>query len=221
MGAYKGLTKFFDRNLSELAARLGYGQDNLYVLSGDEQNLRQSFPEIYNNILSCVKNMDKRGPMEYAQDVVASWLFEDYLVAKFRSLGRTLKLVGGDRERKLLPHSKVSSNSDCVYNPTGDKKLKVEIMNSYTKFWKDRKCLHLRNDKYAQLCKEKGVLLCVDASDRTFAVIDFTKEEPSAKLILEHKQYGGKPAYELSLDGVPFYEFLVKSIIDNLDALME
>ena len=213
MGAYEGLTKFFPCGLCDLAAKLKYRGDNICILSGDIEELQRSFPETYDNLMSCGHNKDKRTPIRYAQDVVASWLFEDYLVAKFRDLGRKLELAGGDRERKLLPHSRVSSSSDCIYVCNG-KRLKVEIMNSYTTFWKTKQCLHLRDHKYAQLCKENGVLLCVDAQNSSFAIIDFTKEPPPAKYIPSHMHYGGKPAYELSLSSVPFYDFKAQSIID-------
>lgn len=220
MGAFSGLTEFFGCNLAQLAAQLHYSEDNILVLQGDAAHLQKEYPEIYHNILSCKHNRDKRTPIHYAQDVVASWLFEDYLAAKFCQLGRNLTLTGGDRGRKLLPQAKVSSSSDCKYHHNGNI-LKVEIMNGYTSYWKNQGCLDLRDSKYDQLCADKGVLLCVDTSDRTFAIIDFTEAPPPAEYIPHHWPYGDKPAYRLLLSNVHFHAFLAQNIIDDLDELLE
>lgn len=220
MGAYEGLTRFFHGDLCDLAARLEYSAENLCVLRGDAAELQRRFPETYENILSCEHNKDKRNPLEYAKDIVASWLFEDYLVAKVRREGRCLRLVGGDRERKLLPNSRVSSSSDCVYG-TGKQELSVEIMNSYTSFWQTNRCLHLRDHKYQQLCRERGALLCIDTQNCSYGIVDFTQEKPPAKYIESHRPYGGKSAYELSLLSVTFCQFLVRNVIHSSDVLCQ
>ena len=218
MGAYEGVRKFFGGNLCDLARELGYRNDNICVLTGDAITLQRLFPDTYNCIMSCTHNRDDRFPIQYAQDIVASWLFEDYLVSSFSNLGRRLVLTGGDRDRILLRNSQVSSASDCVYiSPT--RSLKVEIMNSYTPFWKTYRRLHLRDSKYNQLCNEHGVLLCIDMSDNSFAIIDFTQNGPHARRILNHRPYGGKTAFEISLTHVAFHTLSVENIINCLDAL--
>lgn len=219
MGAYEGVSNFFAGNLCDLARELGYRNDNICVLTGDAITLQRLFPDTYNCIMSCTHNRDARFPIQYAQDIVASWLFEDYLVSSFSNLGRRLVLTGGDRDRILLRNSQVSSASDCVYiSPT--RSLKVEIMNSYTPFWKTNRRLHLRDSKYNQLCNEHGVLLCIDMSDNSFAIIDFTKNAPPARRIPNYWLYGGKTAYEVSLAHVEFYEFEIPAIIACLDKLV-
>lgn len=219
MGAYEGLTEFFGANLCNIAEELGYSDDNICVLSGDIVTLQRLFPDTYSAISSCRYNKDGRTPIEYAKDVVASWLFEDYLVEAFSRLDRSLELAGGDRERVLLHNSKVSSASDCAYISNG-RRLKVEIMNSYTPFWRTRKCLHLRDNKYRQLCTDRGVLLCVDMNNASFAIVDFTKNAPPARRIPNYWLYGGKTAYEVSLAHVEFYEFEIPAIIACLDKLV-
>ena len=219
MGAYEGLTQFFSADLCALAEYYEYSEENLCILEGNEQELQRSFPQTYHNILSCEHNQDNRNPIQYAKDVVASWLFEDYLVSEFDDRDRDLELAGGDRNRILLPNSSVSSSSDCVYRYNGQS-LRVEVMNSYTPFWKTQQRLHLRDNKYLQLCREKGVLLCVDTQDSTFAIIDFTQVAPPARYIKSHRPYGGKPAYELSLSHVTFYCFRIQDIIDSLDGII-
>lgn len=219
MGAFTGLTDFFGCDLAGLARRLHYTQDNLYILGGDMESLRREFPQIYDNIMSCEHNKDSRTPLQYAQDVVASWLFEDYIVAKFTELGYVMELAGEDRERKILKNSRVSSNSDCIFRYGGGS-VKVEIMTSYTDYWKKTKALDLRDSKYQKLCRDTGTLLCVSAVDRTFALIDFTTGDIGARFIPSHRPYGGKPAYQIDLSEAGFKPFLAQSIATELIKLM-
>ena len=77
MGAFVGAQNFFSKSLVEVARGLDYIQDNLLILEGDIQALQNLFPETYRNIMSCQHHRDNRTPLEYAQDLVASWLVED------------------------------------------------------------------------------------------------------------------------------------------------
>ena len=115
---YKELSNFFEMRLELLAKKLNYSESNILVLEGNEEELKNLYPDVYANILSCVHNRDGRSPMEYARDLVSSWIFEDYMVQKFNSLGYKLYLSGKDKERVILSHSRVGSDSDVILNMT-------------------------------------------------------------------------------------------------------
>ena len=44
MGAYSGAKKFFKKPLEQVAKNLGYKEDHILILSGDEETLRKNFP---------------------------------------------------------------------------------------------------------------------------------------------------------------------------------
>ena len=80
MGAYSGLSSYFDQPLCDYAVQFGYDESNVVILEGDLQRLQANHVEIYNNLLSCSHHSDSRTPLQYAQDLVASWVFEDYFL---------------------------------------------------------------------------------------------------------------------------------------------
>ena len=112
MGAFTGAQTFFNCPLVEVARRLGYSQDNVLILQGDLQALQNSFPETYRNIMSCRHHRDNRTPLEYAQDLVASWLVEDSFLEILNSNGlrATLFLIKHDKpyEQMLKPLHQVT-----------------------------------------------------------------------------------------------------------------
>lgn len=210
---FEKLSDFFPISLVNLAIKLKYSEDNILVLKGDEESLKTKYPETYANILSCEHEKDERTFMEYAKDLVSSWLFEDFLVAKFRQLGFTLTLSGNDKNRKILNQFTVSTNSDAVFEH-GSKKMKIEIINDYTGFWAKNKCLHLRDRKFNKLLAEHAYLLAISIVEKTFFVLPIN-EGTENKYISSHKNYGGKPAYEIPIT-FGFKEFKISSIIKEL-----
>lgn len=210
---YDELSKFFPVSLVELAKRLDYDNENLLVLQSDEKNLETKHPKTYENILSCIHNRDNRTPMQYARDLVASWLFEDFLVSKFNELGYSLLLKGTDSTRKILSNLNVGAESDVLFTYSG-KEVNIEIINDYTGFWFKNKKLHLRDSKFIKLIKEKSILLAISIKDKSFIVMPIT-ENTEYKYINSHFPYGGKPAYEIKISN-KFLDFNVKEIIKNI-----
>lgn len=197
MGAYSGVKAFFKKPITEMAESLGYADDNLLILRGDAEELQRRFPQTYQNILSCRHHADHRTPLEYAQDLVASWLFEDFFRAYFTSDAYSITLNGADRSRQILADTKTSSSSD--YEITyGGRKIKMELMNDYTGFWERTETLHLRDEKYRQLAESRALLLTIAAVSKKFKIFDFRADVP-CRHIASHKPYGGKPANELSI----------------------
>lgn len=197
MGAYDGVSQFFGLPLDEVAEELGYDEDNILVLRNDEQGLEARYPQTYQNILSCKYQADRRTPMEYARDLVASWLIEDYFLERLQSPDYTLRRAGADRERKILPRAKVSASSDFLIQ-MGGRSIKLELMNDYTGFWEKHHVLHLRDDKYERLEESGSLFIAIAVPTGEFAIYDF-REEIEATYIPSHRLYGGKPAYALPI----------------------
>lgn len=197
MGAFKGSQNFFNDPLIDVARRLGYAQDNLLILEGDLQSLQNLFPETYRNIMSCRYHRDGRTPLEYAQDLVASWLVEDSFHEVLNSNGLSAELDGADRNRRILANVRTSTSSDFIisYN---DYSRKLELMNDYTGYWARTGSLDLRDSKYQSLSTEQSLFLAVSTNTREFALFDFS-EAIYARFIPSHFPYGGKPAYQINI----------------------
>lgn len=197
MSAYDGVSKFFGRPLDEVAEELGYDEDNILVLQNKEEELEARYPQTHKNILSCGYLADHRTPMEYARDLVASWLIEDHFLKCLQSPDYTLCHAGADRGRKILPRARVSASSDFLVE-MGGRGIKLELMNDYTGFWAKHHVLHLRDDKYKRLKESGSLFIAIAVPTREFAIYDF-REEIEAAYILSHRLYGGKSAYELPI----------------------
>lgn len=197
MGAFLGVSHFFKRPLYEVARDLGYGEDNILILQGNEYDLVKNFPETYYNMKNCFHHRDRRTALEYAQDLVASWLMEDYFLNLLRSDSYEIQLDGADRNRKILPSAKTSASSDFLITRPGFQ-IKLELMNDYTGFWKENQVLHLRDAKYIQLQNTHGLFIAIAVPSNEFAIFDFRDTVP-ARFIPSHRPYGGKSAYELPI----------------------
>ncbi|MBR2908898.1 MAG: hypothetical protein IKC11_00945 [Clostridia bacterium] len=216
---YKELSNFFEMRLELLAKKLNYSKSNILVLEGNEEELKNLYPDVYANILSCIHNRDGRSPMEYARDLVSSWIFEDYMVQKFHSLGYNLYLSGKDKERVILPNSKVGSDSDVIFK-YDNHELNIEIMNDYSNYWERYNTLDLRDNKFDKLLQTNSVLLAVSLINRTYSLIPIN-EELEYRYIPYHKPYGGKPAYQINLKDIKFYNFKIDDIIENLKDIIK
>lgn len=215
VGAYDGVTKFFERSLVDVAREYGYSGDNLCILEGDEDKLMREYPKTYQNLRSCWHQADRRTPIEYGRDLVASWLFEDYFVGALESDLFTVSLNGADRNRNILPSARTSAASDYLLK-TDKGSVRLELMNDYTGYWAKQHKLHLRDAKYRQLQNSGSLFIAVSLPTRAFALYDFRKAVP-ASFIRSHPPYGGKPAYELSITPAMLQSLDDDSIVKKLE----
>lgn len=197
MGAFEALSNYYDQPLDACAMELGYHISNIYILRGDGNRLRAECPQIYKNLISCRHNRDRRTPIEYGQDLVASWIFEDKLIADLRNWGLAIEKAGADRERMILSTRHVSAGSDTRIN-INDNEIYMEIMCDYKGYWSRNLTAELRDDKFTRLSRENALFLGVDVINDRYMLIDFSKNV-EARYIASHFAYGGKPAYSLSL----------------------
>lgn len=218
MGAFTGVKEFFNRPLADVAKEMGYDEDNILILKGDEQGLMTNYPETYNNILSCKHHADSRKQFEYAQDLVASWLMEDYVLSFLMSSKYELSLDGADRKRKILPSSRTSASSDYLLSCNGVS-IPVELMNDYTGFWAKKHVLHLRDDKFLKLKRSSSLLLAISTPSKNFTIYDF-RTEVTARYLEYHQLYH-KPAYELDIPDDIMIPLTQQNLEQKLIALLQ
>ncbi|MCM1535795.1 MAG: hypothetical protein NC126_07740 [Clostridium sp.] len=191
-GAYVGVSEFFrtqDENFKDLATlgkEFNYRQDIILILKGEEEELKKQFPETYRTIETCRHHSDKRTLFEYAQDVAASWLFEDFIIARAKALAEqtnepfTLVLSGADRKRQFLPTTKVSASADCQFTYRGVT-IPVEITTDYGLYWEREQKIDLRDDKFEKMRAEQAILIGVSTQDSKYIIIDFAKKPTAEK----------------------------------------
>lgn len=218
MGAFAGLCAYFDRPLAEYAVELGYTQDNVLVLEGDLERLQREYPQTYQNLLSCRHHSDRRTPLEYGRDLVASWIFEDYFLHQLQQAGLDVQLAGADRQRRILSNQRTSASSDFVLKAPDGRQRRMELVNDYTGFWHRNETLHLRDQKYLQLKQSQCLLLAVSLTEAVhkYALFDFRQEVPGV-YIASHRPYGGKPAYELSIPRETLLDLTVENVKRQLE----
>lgn len=216
---FKSIQELFtDNSLEKIACDLGYPEDTICVLSGDEQKLEKDHKDTFDAIMSARHNRDKRTPFQYAMDLAASWVMEDYVIKQLSDNGLKIKRAGEDKDRKMLSDKKISSNSDCTVS-YGNKSRKLELVNDYKGYWMKNKKIDLRDDKYENLKKGASLLLGISTkAKKKFVLLDFEKDV-EAKFIPSHFPYGGKPAWSISIKGMLHdldYSAIAKAIIAEI-----
>lgn len=216
MGAFLALRNYYDVPLHVRAQQLGYHESNIYILLGDEQGLKLNCPDIYRNLITCNHNRDNRTIMQYGQDMVASWIFEDDLIAGLQNAGLTISKSGADSGRLILPSSGVSSGSDTRVRLNGSSRF-MEIMCDYTGFWTRTHRADLRDLKYNRLKSENALFLGIDVMNKQYMLIDFSGNV-IAQYTPSHRAYGWKPAYSFDLTQYRLKKFDYEAIVDDIVA---
>lgn len=217
MGAYEGLSNYFDRPLYDYAIELGYDESNILILQGDVDKLKEFHFSIYQNLLSCQHQSDKRTPLQYGQDLVASWVFEDYFINEMHNDAFDILLSGADRTRMILPSRQTSTTSDYLIRTNGGYEITMELVNDYTGFWYKNHKLHLRDNKYRQLQQNQSLLLAIALSPQVqkYNLFDFRQDIPAIR-IPSHKPYGGKSAYEISVAANSLHDFSFTNVKETI-----
>ena len=196
MSIFREIQQLFSKPLQEIAKELGYPDSTICVLSGSEVAVKTKYPTIYNNIQSCRHNRDARTPMQYAMDLAASWVMEDYIIEQLKNNGLSVSRAGKDKERIILPDKSVSSNSDCLVEYDG-KSRHLELMNDYKGYWNRYKKMDLRDDKFLKLQNEKSLFLGVSTSDKKYLLLNFAKETNAIYSSFHYAYH--KPAYSIRI----------------------
>lgn len=184
-------------DLIERARTLGYPDSSVCILSGNEDLLKSNYPDAHRNLFSCNHNRDRRTPMEYGQDLVASWLFEDMLMDNLKKAGVSVVGAGADKNREVLSNAKVSASSDCLVSYNRKERL-LELMSDYTGYWSRYHKMELRDSKFTKMQESKSLFLGVSTTDNKYILLDMG-EQFEFKFIPSYFLYGGKPAYSVKL----------------------
>lgn len=216
---YTMLENFFEEPIITIAKNFNYSEDNILILENKEKELEKLYPDTYSNLLSCKHNRDNRTLMQYAQDLVCSWIFEDYLMSELKNKGLKITLSGEDRNRKILKSSKVSSNSDYLVS-VKDKLIYIELANDYTGYWQNENQCDLRDDKFLHI--QKGVeganysfLLGIDFKNVCYFLVDVNNDENNITYIPYHYAYH-KPAYSINLKNISLKPFTIDNIYNAI-----
>ena len=229
MGAYAGLSSFFNGSngsLRDYAIRYGYDDSNIIILEGNEASLRENHLQIYNNLLSCRHHSDNRTPIQYGQDLVASWVFEDYFLNELKDTGLNISLSGADRNRAILPNRRTSTSSDYIITMASGCQIQMELVNDYTGFWARTGKLHLRDNKYPRLRDNGCLLLAIALTPQTqkYALFDF-REEIHATFLPRHEPWSrpgkDKAAYELEVLPEMLQDFSITNIKDHIERILQ
>lgn len=227
---YQKLEAFFQKKLSAgprsldsngnpkdkmivMAEYLHYIPENIAILQADVDDptpIINAYPDTYRNMESCKENRDKRSPLQYGQDLVASWVFEDYLLTFLQKNGIQVTLNGTDRVRRILPHGKVSAVSDYLltYN---NRKAFIELANDYTGYWARNNRCDLRDDKWKHICslakpEYPSWLLGVDFVNHKFFLKN-SADNQDVTYIPSHEPFGGKAASSIALSNDELIDF--------------
>ena len=218
MGAFAQLSAYYP-DIIRKATELNYSEENLLILAGDEQALKDNHPETYANLLSCGHNKDGRSYMEYAQDLVASWVFEDDVMTQLALKGLQITGAGADKERKILANKQVSAGSDCLVSWQGRNVL-LELMSDYTGYWTKYGQMDLRDDKYNKLVRSNSLFLGISTKDQKFIFLDFSTNVP-ATYIPSHRPYGYKPAYQVKVNRNFLLSFNIERLVKLIKTAIE
>ena len=218
MSAYEGVNSYFNGELYQKAKEFGYDDANLCILEGDIPRLKREHIRIYTNLFSCAYHRDKRTPLEYGQDLVASWFFEDYLLSQLQNATFAISLAGADKSRVILPNQSTSTTSDYLILFPSGRETHMELVNDYTGFWAKHQTLHLRDQKYVTLKNQGSLLLAILLTPtlKSYTLYDFRKPVPS-HYIPHHFAYGNKPVYELEIPRESMKAFSIPDIIHRIE----
>lgn len=239
---YRNLELFFENNpvayidteeadcrqtpcLVAIAKYFGYSAANIAILEADiedDGSLRAQYPVTYANLLTCRHHRDNRTPLAYGQDLVASWVFEDYFHHYLNNSGIHVTLNGKDKNREILKDSNVNADSDYVLSLNGHEAY-LELVNDYGGYWARYHKCDLRDFKWDHLCRLASgncpsLLLGLDFAGNKYFLKN-TKDPQDVIYIPSHRPYGGKPAYSIALkNGLRNFTFddLIASIRGEL-----
>ena len=145
---------------------------------------------------------DSRSSINYARELVLGWIVEDCLIGAINACGFKCESFGGDRIRELISNSEnITGSSDLKVEVIEGKSVLIEVTTDYTAYWKRNGVMDLRNDKYNNIVKEDGCVLGIDFRQGEFCFFHIL--QTPATYLEEHPVWK-KPAYEISIKGVPF-----------------
>jgi hypothetical protein len=188
------------------------------ILSDKFQQLERGYPELWSNLQSCKHNKDKRNIEQYAQDLVSSWVYEDVL---FDQLSRyfDINLGGSDKNRQILPKSKITSNSDYIITYKNNA-VSLELVNSYSNYWKKYKKIDFRDEKFLHLKNLKSIIACIDIFNKEFFLIDLRVDSKRFRYIPFHSPWK-KSAYQFEINEIKATQLTIANLVQEIKIKLE
>lgn len=217
MGAYLKASLVLPQSVLATAREYNYSKANYLILARRNKQLQKEFPQVWADIQSCVHCADGRQPIEYARDLVASWLIEDYFLHILLDAGYEIESAGTDKQRRILSQCQVGADCDFQVFLEG-RKIQVEFLCDYTGYWKKNGHLDLRDEKYKKLRSQHAFGFGVDILGKQAILLDFRQDIPGTRKISSHKPFGGKPAYAVPCSGSLFFVLSPEELSKHLRA---
>ena len=204
MSIYEKIDRLFiERGTSvyKEAEKLNFSPVNLAILAGNMEYVKVNAPATYQNVMSCSHKADARSPFVYVRDIVASWVYEEYVRDVLTArCDFDVELAGADKDRTILASSKVSNGADYIWHLPDGSTRTIELVCDYSGFWSAKCVMHLRDNKYIHLTESESILLGIDCKNHMFYLIDFAKGKTHAQYLPHHHAYDDKPAYAIELN---------------------
>lgn len=202
-GAYVNLFHLFsEEKIISLMRRFDYSDENFAIMAGDESYLKRNNPQLLNSSEIHSIRKDNRNLLEYFQDLIAGWLFEDCVECIIDTDSKLqIQKNGADKERKILIRGvKYTSDFKITYE---NNTKPLELIMDYDSFFKKNGYFHLRLNKYDSLKRENALLLSIDIKNNTFYLLDFSQELIHKKE--QVKPWGNKEAETIFVSKIPIY----------------
>lgn len=142
---------------------------------------------------------DRRTPVEYGVELAYGWIVEDIILVGLLYLGIEADLDSIDKEREYLDKNNISSRSDykVKLHATDEEKM-LELVVSWTDYWRSSDCLDLRQTKYNSMMSKAEGTICLGVEIPTLTGFCFDMQEVGPEFEKrDNPAWGFKPAYTL------------------------
>lgn len=211
------LEDFFDETLINISRKLNYSDENILIISYKDEEIYKGYNDVIENLKSCNHNRDSRELLEYARELVFSWIFEDYILLNLSIFDLVVTLNGKDSERKILSTSKVKTDDDLEITYQG-KKIHCEIVIDYGGYWSNRKTIELRDNKFKKMVDRSKnnleLLLGFDLKNKMYFLVNIN-QNTNATFIPFHYPFQ-KPAYSLKIFKADLKEFKFYNVANDI-----
>lgn len=137
---------------------------------------------------------DYRTPVEYGVEIAFGWIMEDIIFWSIQDQGIAIGRDGNDKSREFLEEGQISATADYVIQyPWGNKHL--ELVVSWTDYWKRTDKLDLRASKYYSMHEKQTICFGVEAPTQQAFLLDIARE--SGFIHRQNPSWGNKNCFTL------------------------
>lgn len=214
MGAYEGLSRYFNGGVLQKANELGYGEFLISVLKGDVETLERKYNSVWDTLKNCKHQIAGREPLDYGKDMIATWMFEDCVVGALRKSGLNIS-YGKDylTRKKFTPRPDKLDTSVIITTSEGNFNLIIRCEN--TGAWTRTNTIILREPQYKKLKNKKTILMALSTVDNKLILLNHG-DISEAIHIDSYEPYDGKSVYSLILPNTAVRKFTIPTMVDEI-----